>query len=267
MRFLDIDIDYFMEEIAHTPDLIQERLSEKEYGKCVWNKERVRIFIETNLGLSCDKKIPGRIVKEHNESIAFWQELITLKKLTLPFEVIHIDSHADLGLGYDSWTYILDCLLSYPVEERPRHNRYTDCYNNTHEESIGDYLLFAIAYRWISKIIYCANPNGDKNDYLPNILKNFEENYIWDDPVENTIQLLHNPTMKFPKNRDPSNYKTQYILQSQKEPEVPFIIIPTTEDAHFNGDFDYIVVAQSPNYTPKSADFIIDIFKEYIKEI
>ena len=29
----------------------------------------------------------------------------------------------------------------------------------------------------------------------------------------------------------------------------------------------YAVLAQSPNYTPASADYIMDIFREYIEEI
>ena len=39
------------------------------------------------------------------------------------------------------------------------------------------------------------------------------------------------------------------------------------EDVSFRGDFDFAVLAQSPNYTPASADFIMDIFREYIEEI
>jgi len=51
-----------------------------------------------------------------------------------------------------------------------------------------------------------------------------------------------------------------------KEPEIPFLIIPTIEDVKYNGDFDFIVMAQSPNYTPASADYIMDVLREYIEE-
>ena len=34
MKVLDIDMDYFMEEIAHTNDYVTERLSEEEFGDC-----------------------------------------------------------------------------------------------------------------------------------------------------------------------------------------------------------------------------------------
>ena len=58
-----------------------------------------------------------------------------------------------------------------------------------------------------------------------------------------------------------------YIDASQKEPEVPFRIIPTVEAVKYNGDFDFIVFAQSPNYTPRSADYIIEVIRDYIDEI
>ena len=44
---------------------------------------------------------------------------------------------------------------------------------------------------------YCANPNGDKNDYVWETLKDFEEKLIWDTPVENIIQLVCNPDVDF----------------------------------------------------------------------
>ena len=267
MRILDLDMDYFMNLIANTPESVQTRLSEEYYGKSVWCKPRVRQFFEDNLGLKTNHKIPGRIVKGHNEALWFWKELIANKKLITPFEVVHIDSHADLGLGYSSWMHILNKVLSYPVDERVNHNQYVDCFGKTCIDGIGDYLLFAVAYRWISKIVYCANPNGRKNDYLWITLKNFDEKFIWDLPVENTIQLLYNPNTPFPQYGDDDKTKTRYIEGSIKEPEVPFLIIPTVEAVKYNGDFDYAVMAQSPNYTPASADFILEIFSEYIMQV
>lgn len=61
--------------------------------------------------------------------------------------------------------------------------------------------------------------------------------------------------------------KQQFLEQSIKEPEVPFLVIPRIDDVHFTGNFDFAVMAQSPNYTPKSADFILDLFREYITEV
>lgn len=267
MKILDLDMDYFMEYVAyHVSDNETERLSEEGYGDSVWTEYKVRSFLENNLGLSKHNKIRGRIVSGHNKALLYWKELIATKKLVAPFEVIHVDSHADLGLGFLSHQYILNALLGFSVEKRPLHNQYINSSGDFCEESIGDYLLFAIAYRWISRLTYCANPKGDKNDYLWCTLKNFEETDVDESPTSKTIQLLYNPNMDLPKRNDTMATKNDYLRKSIKEPEVPFLIIPTIDDVKFGGDFDFAVMAQSPNYTPASADFIMDVFREYIIE-
>ena len=105
MKVLDIDMDYFMTEIANFPFSSEERLDEEDYGSSVWCTDRVQGFLEKNLGLSKEHKIPGRIVCGHNESLYFWEELIEKGKLKEPFDVIHVDSHADLGLGCASSSF------------------------------------------------------------------------------------------------------------------------------------------------------------------
>lgn len=270
MKILDIDLDYFMTTVASFVDensLL--RLDEDYYGDCVWKENQVREFLENNLRLSKKNKISGRFVKGHNESLTFWKELISKNMLSTPFEVIHIDSHADLGLGYPyAIKYILNHLLSYPVQDRPNHNRYTRRNGTIAQEGIGDYLLWAVAYRWISKITYCGNPNDIPNDYDLYTLKNFTEKSIFYLPVENTIQLLHNKNeLPLPDLNGNAQAIKDYISQCDKEPEVPFIIIPTVKNVSFDGNYDFVVVAQSPNYTPASADYILDIFSEYINII
>lgn len=66
MRVLDLDMDYFMTEIASTTFSCEERLDEEYYGDSVWTEEEVRQFLEQNLGLSKNHKIPGRMVTGHN---------------------------------------------------------------------------------------------------------------------------------------------------------------------------------------------------------
>lgn len=266
MKVLDLDMDYFMESVAHTPFSVSERLAEEDYGSSVWSEDRVRAFLEKNIGLSKDRKIPGRIVVGHNEALFFWEELISKKELQDPFEVVHIDSHADLGLGCSSADFLQGAILTLPVETRRKIRDYE--FNGKIESiNIGDYLLWGIAYRMISKITYCANPNSDKNDYCWNTLKDFHENYVWDKPMSNYIQLKFNNDMESPMYNDSEEYKKKYLEGAIKDLVVELKIIPTIEDVKFCGDFGFAVIAQSPNYTPASADFILDIFKEYIVEI
>ena len=82
MQVLDLDLDYFNERYdTGIKDSVQERLPEEDYGGSVWSERRVRRFLEDNLGLSKIKKIKGRIVKHHNESLLFWENLIAEGKL------------------------------------------------------------------------------------------------------------------------------------------------------------------------------------------
>ena len=69
-------------------------------------------------------------------------------KLTDPFEVVHVDSHADLGLGCSSSDFLQSAFLTLPVETRRRIRDDDEGVGI----SIGDYLLWAVAYKMISKI-------------------------------------------------------------------------------------------------------------------
>lgn len=123
-------------------ELKSERLPEEDYWDSVWPEREVRDFLEGNLGLSKQNRTRGSVVAGHNESLFFWRELIG--DFSTPFDVIHIDSHADLGLSYRSWTHILDYLLYYPVEERSKYLRYFDTSRHMRREGIGDYLLLQL---------------------------------------------------------------------------------------------------------------------------
>lgn len=257
MKILDLDMDYFMKEIANDiPENCTERLEEEYYIESVWNKKEVINFLENNLGLSKEHKIKGRIVKGHNEALFFWRELIEKNILQKPFEVIHVDSHADLGLGTFGFSYVLNTLLPYDVSQRPKYGKG--------HEGIGDYLLFAIAYQWISKLTYCANPKLTDNDYPPSILKNFYEN----ESNNQTIQLADiTYSLRVRSQGMKKESREKCFKNAEKDPEVPMLIIKTIKEVKFDGNFDFAVMAQSPNYTPKNADYIMDIFKEYIEEI
>lgn len=268
MKVLDIDMDYFMFSVGNNiSENSNQRYEEDNYGESVWNEQDVRAFLENNLGLSQIHKKPGRLLIHHNEALFFWKELIEDGRLPYPFEVIHVDSHADLGLGLSCGDrFIMRTLLGLDVEQRDDFNRYNQLPNSL-MPGIGDYLLFAIAFRWISKLTYCSNPKGECNDFLWFTMKNFNEPLYYGDFVQNHIQLLYNPDDDLPAFSINREGYQEYLDNSIKEPEVPFDIIHSIEMVNYDGDFDYITLAQSPNYTPESADFILEIIKDYIEEI
>ena len=94
MRVLNIDLDFFLNDIAYfSHDKI--RLSSDEYRP--WSEIELRFFLEHNCGLS--QPIPGKIIVHHHDAFPFWRSLIEKNQLNYPFELVHIDGHADLGLG------------------------------------------------------------------------------------------------------------------------------------------------------------------------
>lgn len=239
MRVLDLDMDYFMTEIANTPFSYDGRLDEDDYGNSVWSDEDVRQFLEHNLGLSKRHKIPGRIVRGHNEALFFWEELVNSKKLSDPFDVVHVDSHADLGLGDASWSFLQSAFLTLPIDSRRKISEYKFC-DTMRSISIGDYLLWAVAYRMVSSITYCANPHGDKNDYVLDTLKDFHEEFIWEQPVKNYIQLKYNKTMEMPEYDSSDMYKKKYLDGAIKDPEVELLIIPTIDGVRFGSILKFV---------------------------
>lgn len=75
------------------------------------------------------------------------------------------------------------------------------------------------------------------------------------------IQLKKYPTQ--------AHLSVEYIKKTPPtdlEPAVPFIAIPY-EKFKNEAPLNYVVLCQSPNYTPKSSDKLIDIVKNYIELI
>lgn len=256
-KVLDIDMDYFLDDIPTSISTsCTERVDENYYKP--WNRESVIKFLENNLGLSKDNKIKGKIVTHHHEALYYWRNLIKESKLKFPFEVIHVDSHADLGMGHPSWTFIFEKLLGIDVYKRSNIENYKNEFEEYELPDIGDYLLFAIAFRWISKLTYIYNPIEDGDDYYLYIMKNFNDK-------SGKIQLPYNSRYSATECNNGARALREYLSTSILEPEVEFNRIKEIENVKYNGDFDFITFCISPNYTPKSADFIIDIIREYIE--
>lgn len=121
----------------------------------------------------------------------------------------------------------MDSLLSVPVEERIKIENYGDIFEKYYEPSIGDYLLFALAFRWISKLVYVCNPTDMGNDYVWMILKDGIES-------NDKIQLAYNKEMKAV---EIASNTEKYYATAYREPEVNFEIVRRDRGVSYNGDF------------------------------
>ncbi len=272
---LDIDMDFFLtkrysgipDENTRVPDIVTSTVDK------IW----VTDFLEETLGLSKKKKTMGRIVTHHNEAFYYWRELIEDGALIPPFNVVHVDAHADLGLGLAGagWPDVFKKLLALP----PAVRSYLENLPEIRKPSVGDYLIYAIACRWINTLTYVPHPTENGGDFLAYILEylpskdNPSDGFSYfeglnDDEAKVTvnIQLPYNSVDNLSAiyDIDHPDRQAAYIANSLLEPKVPFTIAEFDSIQYKPGSFDYLLFSQSPNFTPVSADYIMELINNYI---
>ncbi|QAY67311.1 hypothetical protein ET464_13780 [Paenibacillus protaetiae] len=244
-RILDIDMDFFLSDIAHWVDN-SERLDSEQYVP--WDEERFRVFLEERCRLNKDNPIKGRVIEHHDEAFHFWKELIHRGDLQTPFVLTHIDAHSDTGLGDANYVYIMKELLHHPMNTRLRKL-------NIKKVNYANYLAFTLALGWVTKVEFVLHPEWD-NDFLYLHLKDFSDSSgsfqfkAYNKDIDIVMQM----------------HRLLEIKPLLVDPEIPYSLIK--EDEFTSAlPYDLAVFCKSPGYTPKEADYMLSIFKEYIEEI
>jgi hypothetical protein len=275
---LDLDLDFFVTPTAHPIGGPDRRLDPLEYQSDT--PEAIVNFLEQQCGLSAKRPIKGRQVERHDEAFWVWKEWIEGGVLNVPFRVIHVDGHADLGMGSWSWTYLMTEFLTLPLDQRTAPKIGPRGLNE------GSYLLFALGARWIKELEYVfvpeefeafdastcpaiawkhIRPDGTEvvEEFRMSSREASETNfpgdlshYIFKDwDVEcGVIQLRAYKQEDFghPMNAVPLSV----------EPDIP-LKITKRRDFKANSAPTHILLAQSPNYTPASADALLPVIRRY----
>ena len=190
--------------------------------------------------------------------------MIKTSELRTPFKVIHVDAHSDLGMGFPSWTYLHDEILSRDVAERPEANE------GPYGVNFGSWLAFAIGCQWISQLDFVINRNW--HDDIPRFLlsdASYEAISVKAPlgvlPYGNyklAIELMHIPSLI-----DSSENAVMRARTKRGEPTIPFNIL-TIENLgvrYSNTKWDYIFLSHSPGYVPISADPLLELIGGYVK--
>jgi hypothetical protein len=237
MRVLDIDLDFFLNDVAHWPPA-GERLDSEHFRP--WTFDEVATYFAERCKLT--RPLPGVAVEEHQEVFHAWRRLIEENKLSMPFHVTHLDAHADLGLGDPGYVYLMTELLFQPMEMRAHP------YEGRGGMEPGNFLAFAIANRWVSDVTYVYIPGGG-SDLLALHMENYDAN-------AERIQL---------KAIDPQD---ESRLTSVNKPEPvalePAVPIRTIRSVNFQAEapFDFIFLARSPTFTPPTSDDLYEMIRE-----
>jgi hypothetical protein len=225
IRFLDIDLDFFLNKNAYHSGHESGRLG-SEY--LPWSGYRVKRFLEGRCGLSTTSPVPGKVVEHHDEVLGIWQALIESGKLKTPFEAVHIDAHPDLWVG--GGIYLTPGRLHIEAEReltilktKPIHP--------------GNYLTFALAYGWISSLTW-----------IP-LVKHGEEVPAWDADARAITQFYKEETPE----RGPT----------ENGGGIPFKIVPW-DIYKTNEPFDYAALSKSPAFTPLESDRLVQVIQKYM---
>ena len=234
MRVLDLDMDFFL-----TAPCPLAALGERPQEDCAqaYSDEEVIRFLEEQCGLSREHPVPGAIFDTHDKALDFWAARLQDGSLTAPFDVVHVDTHSDLAFGPPGTGYVLNVVLS----RLPQQRAIIDTYREAVELDEANYLLFALAFRWISSLAYVRNPKSHQD--IPRQLLDAEGN----------IHLR-------------SFVASMMEGKNGKEPVIPFDVVNDYTQFKQTG-YDFVTMAQSPRYAPKSADRIMDIVRRYIVEM
>ena len=158
MNVLDIDLDFFLNRrLDGRSDDPNKRPDDDDL--VAWSTADVTAFLESTLNIG---KSPGAIVQSHDEVFYHWKHLIDRRELMVPFRVVHVDAHSDLGMGFPSWAYLHSEFLSMAISDRPNAKKGDWGIN------FGSFFAFAFGCRWISQADFVINRNW--HDDIPRIV-------------------------------------------------------------------------------------------------
>ena len=235
MWVLDLDLDFFLSDCCPLAPK-----GERPSAACAkpWTEQSVVSFLENGLGLSEENPLPGIITETHDGALSFWKERMDAGLLEKPFSVVHVDAHADLGIGKPGPGFVLNNVLGIPPKERDRFSRYRD----QKQLDEANYLLFALAFRWIDALTLVRDPFSRPD--LPPFCEREGEGY-------RPIRLQSFVSKLFEEKYGP-------------EPKIPFTVYGDPPAVRIREPFACMNLAISPRYAPAETDALIPVISRYM---
>ncbi len=131
-------------------------------------------------------------------------------------------------------------MLKAVLTRNPRARATLGAYREGKKLDEANYLLFALAFRWISRLTYVRNPKSHQD--IPARLLDTEGNIRLQSDISVLMEAMNG-----------------------REPTIPFEVFDDYRQFRETG-YEFVTMAQSPRYAPASADRIMRLLKPYILE-
>jgi hypothetical protein len=242
VRVLSLDLDFFLDQVKLWNG--EGRLSPEEYRP--WSEWAARRFMEDGLGLSTVAPVPGFFATHHDQAFHWWRRLMDAGQLTAPFDVVHVDAHADQGMGDDSFLEIMGVLTHLPIKEREaRITRLEE----------GNFLAYAAVCGWMRSLTYVTHPTWNGRDLHFMHFLDYEDRSGMMEFKRVDLKKLERETERY----------NSYVRPYEPDIRVPFASIPGSAIRDREA-WDFVFLCQSPEYTPPTADALLPVLRSYIRE-
>ncbi len=254
MRILDIDLDFFLDNIAHGRSFNKRRLNKKYYNP--WTIPEVEFFLENNCGLNKIDKIPGKYFIHHDEVFHYIKKEIINENISDSIDLVHVDAHGDISNTIDtSFIYIMDEMLTKSsIKERLEIKNKDEL----GQLNAGNFLIYMVACKMINELTFVKHQKTC--DQFPPLF------YQNNDRKSKCLQLK-SYGKGFVKNAI-GNYTDLHKFLQTQFPLITDNLVPFSEifwpDFNDGSKFDLIFLTQSPSYTPITSDNLIPVINEYM---
>ena len=244
VRILDLDLDIFVTPINQIHSA--RRPSDLDYE--VLPIEKVDNFLIERCGLTEKSPTPGRVFEEHDELFDLIKGLVVSGVVSSPFELVHVDAHADLGAGqWKPYEYLLTDLMHREVKDRLDPVRGCEGLNR------GTVVLFLAACEWLGKFHYVYHPDDGED---------FSELFLdYDLDTEQLFLQIPKCSKESVQQCKPPFFSiTDLRNRCELGPRIPFCL---TELKDFNEPgFDFVFLTRSPGFTPPKADALFEEIRD-----
>lgn len=236
MNVLSIDIDFFVEPVAHSrPFGSVERLDAGEYA--VDDEASVTQLLE-RCGLSPGARVPGVFIRHHHQ--AFDVLAIACASEQATAVLTHVDAHSDLGMGDSGYVYLATELVHLTIDERRRPRRGDEQMNE------ANWLAFAVAAGLVSDVTFVPRtmPTALKHDLHPWHVSGAGDEIVVRRATKHEKDLI--------------SYGQRELLKTVPVVARAPLSIRDHHDFCASAPPDLVIVCQSPQFTPAAADRVLE---------